>query len=310
VAERRLELLVVSHVDRDHIEGVLGLLSEEEPGFEVGDVWFNGWPHLAAAGGMVPFGALQGERVSGRIAALGLPWNRAFDGGAVAAPEEGPLPRVVLPGGLALTLLAPGPEALARLRPQWEREVRKANLEVGFALPPNDELALEPFDLLAGGELPDVEALAASPFEKDRSAANASSIALLAEIDGRRALLAADAHAPALVAALDRLSPGERFALDLLKISHHGSKGTTSRELIERVDCSTYLFSTNGAIFRHPHAEAVSRVIVAGGESPRLVFNYRGAHNAVWDLDEMKRRYGYTTTYPAEGGEGVEVALS
>ena len=41
-----LELLVVTHVDRDHIEGVLSLLKDDSLDIKVNNIWFNGWYHL------------------------------------------------------------------------------------------------------------------------------------------------------------------------------------------------------------------------------------------------------------------------
>src|SRR5512143_1622055 len=42
--DRRFELIVLSHVDTDHIDGVVRLFANPPPWkFVVGDVWFNGW---------------------------------------------------------------------------------------------------------------------------------------------------------------------------------------------------------------------------------------------------------------------------
>jgi beta-lactamase superfamily II metal-dependent hydrolase len=47
-SQREFELLVVTHVDRDHIGGILTCLAEAEPlaQLKFKDVWFNGWTHL------------------------------------------------------------------------------------------------------------------------------------------------------------------------------------------------------------------------------------------------------------------------
>lgn len=198
--------------------------------------------------------------------------------------------------------------ALAELRPMWEREVREANLDPGFGLEPKDDVEPEEEDF-GGEDLPDVVALSDSQFEGDNSEANGSSIAFIAEFDGRRVLFAADAHAEKLVTSLDRLSPDKRVALDLFKISHHGSKNTTSSNLIEKVDCQSYLFSTNGSIYKHPHGEAVARVLTSAGGEPMLIFNYRSASNQIWGLDSLKTRHNYHTRYPAEGQEGIDIEL-
>ena len=45
-SERHFELLVVTHVDSDHIQGIIPLL-QADFGITYGDVWFNGWKQLA-----------------------------------------------------------------------------------------------------------------------------------------------------------------------------------------------------------------------------------------------------------------------
>lgn len=303
--QRRFELVVITHIDRDHIEGILGLLEQADLGFEVGEVWFNGWFHLPDKPGAVPFGAVQGERLSGALLDHKLPWNRSFGEKAACIPETRDLPVVELPGGLKLTLLSPTLEKLIELKPIWEKEVREAHLEPGFGIL-EEEGAVE-FGLPI---LPDVESLANSPFEADASEANGSSLALLVEVEGKRIALTGDAHADILLESLERLSPGERVRLDLYKLSHHGSKFTTDRGLLEKLDCSLYVFSTNGSIFHHPDQETVARVIVAGGDHPKLVFNYRTKHNDIWNDEELKQRHGYTVRYPAGSEQGIEIDLS
>ena len=43
----RLELLVITHVDADHIEAPVRLLGSRPAGLDIQDVWFNAWKHLA-----------------------------------------------------------------------------------------------------------------------------------------------------------------------------------------------------------------------------------------------------------------------
>jgi hypothetical protein len=305
-----VELAVVTHIDRDHIEGLLKLLEERPLGFDIREIWFNGWPHLPGNATDEQFGAVQGERLTAQILRHRLPWNAAFGNCAATIPDRGPLPVVALPGGLRLTLLNPNEAALARLKTAWETEVRAANLDPGFGLEPNDTTQMdEEVEEFAATELPDVAALAATNFQDDRSPANGSSIALLAEYDGKRALLAGDAPADSLIAALERYSPSCRLPLDLFKLSHHGSKNTTSRELVEKVKCPRFVFSTNGATFGHPDHEAVARVLFAGRAEQELWFNYRTSHNDLWGEDDLQQRYRYSARYPAAGKSGIEIDL-
>jgi glyoxylase-like metal-dependent hydrolase (beta-lactamase superfamily II) len=39
---------VVSHIDADHIGGVIELLEDTALGVSFGDIWFNGYRHLPA----------------------------------------------------------------------------------------------------------------------------------------------------------------------------------------------------------------------------------------------------------------------
>ena len=41
-----LELLVVTHVDGDHITGILELIEKAHTGIKPKDLWFNGFRHL------------------------------------------------------------------------------------------------------------------------------------------------------------------------------------------------------------------------------------------------------------------------
>jgi len=148
----------------------------------------------------------------------------------------------------------------------------------------------------------DVEKLAASPFQGDDSEANGSSIAVLAEYGDRRLLLAADAHSDVLLAGIERLlPPGGRLQVHAFKLPHHGSRANLSRELLERVECRRYLFSTDGTRHCHPDREAVARVIKFGGPQPELIFNYRTQYNEIWEDGYLQPKYGYAVTFPKHG---------
>lgn len=295
-AQRRFELLVVTHVDADHIGGALKLQEAGLPGLSFADTWFNGYRHLglASAPGATPtesFGPLQGEELTRRLVQQGASWNGAFGGGTVQVPDSGPLPVKHLPGGLSLTVLGPRASDLRALAPTWEAECAAAGREPGAV------------ESAAGGGIetfgpPDVEALAAMPLREDTAPANGSSIAFLAEYAGRRLLLAGDAHPATLLAGLARLLPaGGRPSVDLFKLPHHGSKANVSRALLERLDCRRYVFSSNGAYFGHPDDEAVARVIRHGGPQPELIFNYESARTRPWASAELRARYGYEARF-------------
>ena len=111
---------------------------------------------------------------------------------------------------------------------------------------------------------------------------------LLAEFDKAKALLAGDAHAGVLLKTIPRLlaaRPG--LTLDAFKLPHHGSKKNVSLPLVQSIPARKYLFSTNGAQFKHPDAEAVSRVLIGNPERKELWFNYRTVYNELWRDKEL-----------------------
>jgi len=137
-----------------------------------------------------------------------------------------------------------------------------------------------------------------APFVEDGSEANGSSIAVLLGYEGHRILLAADAHPGVLASAIKRLNGEQRLKLTACKIPHHGSKFNVSRELLDRIDCDTYIFSTNGAHFKHPDRGGVARVIKWGGESPNLLFNYETPFTEIWKPKFLKERFHYNAAFP------------
>lgn len=311
--KRLIELLVITHVDSDHIGGVLEFLLAHPLGVTVRDVWFNGWRQLPDTAGDV-LGPVQGEQVSALLSGR-WPWNKKFDGEAVAVKKDGDLPTVRLTGGLTLTLLSPTMKELARLRPKWKKTVEEAGLAAGSAEDALERLREKgrelPPDIL-GEETPDPPALAMEPFKPDTSVANGSSIALLAEFKKKRVLLAGDALAGVVTESVQRLANQEgtsRLAIDALKLSHHGGKSNTSSELLESLRCQSFLFSTDGSRFGHPDPQSVARAIVTGGQGTSLFFNYRTDINKVWDDPALKREFGFETTFPADGEEGLVVEI-
>jgi beta-lactamase superfamily II metal-dependent hydrolase len=211
---------------------------------------------------------------------------------------------------MVMTILSPLPQSLQKIKEDWKNVLLEAGLVLEMHTPSQPAVeGVEAFGTPSTGIL-DIDMLAGTTFDPDTSDTNRSSIAVLAEFDSKRALFAADAHVDVLSSGLARFQQNRTTQLDLIKISHHGAQGTTSRELIEALNCPRYLFSSNGANFSHPHAEAVSRVIVGSTQEPELIFNYKGDRNRAWE-DIAKLNIGHTffTTYPASGEEGIAVDL-
>ncbi len=292
------ELLVVTHIDLDHIGGVLPLLDDAKAlGLTFNEVWFNGYQHLTDI-----LGAKQGEKLTSRIVAGEYPWNEAFNHGqSVVVPDAGPLPAIHV-NGMKITLLSPKREQLEKLEKVWRETIEAAGLEPGVGA----TMAPEEIDDLLGDEAIDVAALAKSKFRTDTTEPNGSSIAFIAEHDGKSVLFGADAFPGVLAESLTRLPEDERKRISVFKLPHHGSRKNLSVDLMKLLDCETFLISTNGKRFSHPNRESIARVIARGGKS-RLVFNYRSEFNECWDDKDLMHEHGYKVEYGEDGVITVEV---
>jgi hypothetical protein len=311
-ADREIELVVVTHVDKDHIEGMIKLFNDKNLKLKIGDVWYNGWHHIAPPDRL---GALQGEFLSALIKDRRLPWNKNFKKKRIVIGDDD-LPVVTLPGGMKITLLAPTTDGLQSMQSVWEKEVLKKKIQPG-----DSEAALrymidkrpeyQPPDLLGERKL-NVKKLAGTEFEDDTSSANASCIAFLAEFEGQSCLFSGDAYATALETSLQRIleaSEKDKLKIDALKVSHHGGRHNLSLSLLQLLDCSRYLFSTDGSYYHHPDRESIARVLCAGGTKPTLCFNYRSEENLIWNKTSLMREHKYKVEYPAQNEEGLLIEI-
>jgi len=319
---KQLELLVVTHMDGDHIEGAIKLLNSTDPVVDVEHVWFNGWPqlvHPAIDGEAVDPPGKRSVRSPLEASFLGLRlgpwrdrWNTHVQGGPLMVPDGQPLPRFSLEGGLAITLLGPRRKMLLKLRSHWDRELTRAG-----GSPENETFIAERLekakkfrDALEMPAAPENQDLGTIARKLDCAVANGSSIAFVAEYAGRRVAMLADAHAADLQASIDRLGYEWRERkprFDLVKLPHHGSAGNLTAELLASIECRDYLVSTNGDQFAHPDIAAIEMVIGAV-PGARLHFNYCSATTSHWaDAGDQAQR-GYRAFYPAADA-GIEVDL-
>jgi beta-lactamase superfamily II metal-dependent hydrolase len=254
-----IDVLMVSHMDDDHIRGVLDLterLIETRATtplpFRVETLWHNSFgdvigraatgivastvaaapASVAAADGEAPPWDGNAQAVVASVPqarklrdnAQGLGWapNRPF-ADLVAAPAAGG--HVETFGPLRLTVVGPLQAQVDALREDWERKVR-ALREAGDAT---------------------TAAIAAK--DLDDSVYNLSSIVCLAELDGKRMLLTGDALGAHVLDGLERaglMDAGGAIEVDVLKLPHHGSDRNVDDEFFRRIRARHYVISGDG----------------------------------------------------------------
>ncbi|MEW5685241.1 MAG: hypothetical protein AB1942_10005 [Pseudomonadota bacterium] len=297
-----LELYVLTHIDADHIEGALAFLKDKARPLTPNNVWYNGYRQMRGSGRR---SMKQGDDYAETLDKLRWPVNRHFAGG-VATIEAAREPIDV--AGLKVTMLSPDQAHLKALGDRWVewrrqqaaadtvRPGTRASRRTRNPIP--DPLILE--DLVSDGK-------------EDGELPNGTSIAFLAEWGGRRVLLGGDAHPGLLASSLGPLADAEggRYRVDLLKASHHGSMGNTSRELVQRLDCRQIALSSNGNLHGHPDPQAVARFVHFGVAGRKILhFNYDTDRTRPWANPEIKDRYDYEVRYPAAETPGlIEIDL-
>ena len=305
-AARHFELAIVTHIDADHIDGSLILFQDHDLGLSIDDVWFNGWPQVAAADGATAAaddaasgdgdrGALQGEFLTRMLSTRA--WNTTTAGKAVIRDLDH---HIDLPGGAQLTVLSPTPAELEVLRGDWTATVTKA----GFA--PGDGAGIAARLQQRGRyDPPDEPAAPAERGEQGERGPAVSKLAVLLEVEGKRLLLGGDAHSRVMIDALTGLA--EQFGtstvnVDVFKLAHHGSAGNITREMLDLLRCDRFVVSTNGDHFHHPDAEAIELLGRPGAPTlPTVYFNYLSKTTRRWADAAEQQRTGIQAVYGDDG---------
>ncbi|MCP9320645.1 hypothetical protein KBX73_12860 [Acetobacter persici] len=262
----RLEALVVTHYDLDHIQGIIELLRDPPEWLDIADVWFNGRHHLFPCDAL---GHEEGTELS-ELIKVHYPWNEAFGGNVIKSGE-----RVELPDGMIVSVVSPGEPEIAKLSVAWPAQKDPTQEDDTEAA--SDLLGRQ--DTWPPGAFTDA---LREKLSKDTSVANGSSIALVLDFEGKRALLTGDAFSSVVASGIKSFWTTGRVPIDLLKLSHHGSKRNTDQKLLETVECSKFLFSTNSRTHGHPDNALVARVL-NNSEEPLLIFNYKIGRPLLWE---------------------------
>jgi len=278
----QIELLVVTHIDDDHIVGAVRLLKNNSLRERIKDIWFNGSVEKQAAD-LQGLGFKKGNELEKMLTdkKLMLPWNASFGGADAVVNALKVNKGVSLPLGATITLLSPTADSLRALRKDWA-ERGPLQQEVAEAAEP--EAAPPPgLERLGNGVLPpiDIDAILKTTSQEDTSTANGSSIAFLFSFGGATLLLAADAHASVLLETATLLDGGLPRSVDILKLPHHGSAANVTDELLKAFPTETYVVSTNGNKHGHPDDLALARIVV-GVPGSQVLFNYPGDAYKRW----------------------------
>jgi hypothetical protein len=329
---------MVSHIDDDHVNGVLAMANEladttgKRP-YEVESLWHNSFDDLLGnkgqelAASLEPFvknvlttGTLpvqatlktshaalvmasvkQGRDLRNAAKRLGWDVNKEFGGKLVRLPTAGGR-TVPIADGMTLTPLGPRETNVEALHTQWDKEIR----QMGVA----------------------IDATRAAEYA-DTSVFNLSSIIVLAEMPGkdgkpRRMLLTGDARGDHIIDGLKSAGLMENGTchVDLLKVPHHGSDRNVEQAFFETVTADHYVISSNGEKFDNPDKDTLEWIAAARKGSghftlyltyPVSEFKFKKRKNIQQEtqafIDAGKQSGAYTVICRAPEASSVHVDL-
>jgi len=263
-----IDLIMVSHIDADHIAGLLQMVAKmkelreaKKPlPWKIRRFWHNSFDDIldnddvavaSAASVMSPasLGGLvqregsdilasvgQGRDLRKLLDALNLAGNPPF-GGLVSAAEE-PIPL----GNLELTVVAPSRKNLVALQKDWDKKI-KPILKKEKSQAARAEIAAY----------------------VDKSVYNLSSIVVLVEAHGRRILLTGDGRGDHTLAGLEEaelLDEDGGIEVDVLKLPHHGSIRNIESDYLEKIVARHYVISADGK-FDNPDIATLEAISAA-----------------------------------------------
>ena len=280
-----VDLLMVSHIDSDHIVGVLELTKElvdaaesQEPlQLKVRRLWYNTFDEII---GNSPAELLSSVTASFGAAALrGEPDTEGLDPTAarvLASVDQGLRLR-----DDARKLNSLNPESF-RLNPEFDGKLVMASgksksialgrgLNLTVAGPMKAELLnlQKEYDTFLKKKVKAKEKTK-PPLASftDTTAPNLSSIVVLAEVSNRKILLTGDARGDKILEGLELaklIAKGGGMHVDILKVPHHGSDRNVDPSFFQRLTADHYVFSGNGE-YGNPELETFKMLLEVRGK--------------------------------------------
>lgn len=332
-----VDLLVVTHIDSDHISGIIKLLEEEILPVHIESIWYNGYKHVQSIAKISEneeafvhenickesikpqcksVSAKQGCTLSSLIIQKNLSWNEPADGGTMKAL------RTISLRNAAIHIISPNESDIESLGDFWKKRLIKDGLlskthsegywDDAFEFCMSKDRPIFRFQEKKVSKSYDLSKIKEESYVPDVSATNGSSISFVLEIDGKRVLFLGDSHAETIVESLTVLYAGEKepYRFDAVKLSHHGSYNNNSPKLFSVISSDKWLISTNGDKYNHPDLPTLAYIITQNGygSNNKLFFNYKLPICEELTKREYHKEYNYEII-TSDDDKGVTITI-
>lgn len=326
---RKIDLLVITHVDQDHIQGAISFLEEngnEQKIIEVSEVWHNSYRHLQFEKekqhinsderisleqiklqnqskintGESNITVKQGSTLASLLFKYNYNWNSSFNNKAICIDNDS---LVDLPN-INIKLLSPDNKKLNSLSRTWLKHLE--SISYNFSI--SDDIVFDDaYELYIKNQKDSVVAYndtsqstnifnienLANLEGKDTSKTNGSSISFIIEYDDKKLLFLADSHNDIIINELSSLKDnGYELDFEVVKASHHGSKNNTSKKLLNLISSKRYLISTSGAKHAHPDIETIAKIATTN-DSKEILTNYLHEKLSIFNNEYLENKHNY-----------------
>ena len=280
-----IDLLILTHIDEDHIMGLIRLFRDAKIDKSIfKEIWFNSKEVVSSyfcdKSQKDQYLTVQMNNDSN------ISYNQGISFGTLLEEYNLGYQGVIMSGqnmhlGEAIIeVLSPNEDQLNKLLVDWEKEFSKnTNTDILVSSKTSTDYSVS------------IDELLQKKFTEDDDIVNGSSIAFLLTFKEKRILMLGDSFPSTVVENIKKKLNGNRLSIDLVKVSHHGSKNNTSNDLLELIECKNFLISTNGSSHGHPHKEALVKIAnrFKGGETEtKFYFNYKGVQDKIFTQEEKE----------------------
>lgn len=317
IKTKTLDVLLVSHVDIDHIAGVLDLfaaleedaVNKRKPRITVPGLWHNSFQKsidrdgrinrrmsslmamVAATSATMPMladaflGIGEGHRLRLLAKQLKIPVNKGFTNDLIQVETA---TKAIKFGSLTLRVVGPTEENLKELQKDWLKWLDKAERDASRG--------------------------AAVLSNADESVPNLSSVVLLAEANGKTMLLTGDARGDHVLDGLAKakLLKNGKLHVDVLKQMHHGSDRNVTKKFFKTVTADTYVISANGKN-DNPDYATLTWIVEAAKELGRTIkiiaTNATPATKKI-QTTHKPANFGYALTVRPKSAHSIAVQLA
>ncbi|QKJ64188.1 MBL fold metallo-hydrolase [Flavobacterium sp. M31R6] len=271
----RIDLLILTHIDSDHIAGLISLFkSSLIDNIVIDEIWMN-HPEIVEINNDELISTKQGDSLKELI---------LLKNPDVKLIEITTLDKSIIKSGVEFIILSPTPQIKEELYRQWQlANLPKTN---------NDNVNISSQKEVYSNSLEDLSKIPFSPDKNiNNDIFNSSSISFVLKCLDVSILLLADSRSEIITESLrlNCFNETKPLEVDYVKVSHHGSLNNTSQEQLGLIQSNNFIISTNGgtADHKHPSRETIARIVYNSQRKDEVLtiyFNYK--------IDDIKERIG------------------